>query len=95
MPESHAPDLVLRLSLPPARDFSSVATEAAAKIVELLGHGPANARAAGERLEALVAEVASGESRDDITFEFHHRGVELHMEVHCAGRSKRASHALV
>jgi hypothetical protein len=96
MPEPHAPDLVLRLSLPSAREFSSVATEAAVKIVELLGHGAADARAAGARLEALIAEVASEENEGtgDITFEFHHRGAELHIEVRCAGRSSRASHTL-
>jgi hypothetical protein len=96
MSESHAPDLVLRLSLPSARDFSAVAAEAAVKIVELLGHGAANARAAGERVEALVAEVASEEDagRGDLTFEFHHRGAELHIEVRCAGRSSHASHTL-
>ena len=96
MHESHAPDLMLRLSLPTAGDFAGIAPEAAVKIAELLGHTGADARAAGETIEALVADVAppSGPDGGDITFEFHQSHGELRIEAHCAGRSSQARHPL-
>ena len=96
MHESHVPDLVLRLSLPTAGDFAGVAPEAAVKIAELLGHTGADARAAGETIEALAADVAPPSDPDagDITFEFHQSHGELRIEAHCAGRSSQARHPL-
>lgn len=95
MHESHAPDLVLRLSLPVARDFAGVAAEAAIKIAELLGHPAAEARSAGETIAALVADVApDGAAPADITFEFHQSHGELRIDARCQGRSARARHPL-
>jgi len=95
MHESHAPDLLLRLSLPVAREFAGVASEAATKIAELLGHAAGDARSAGETIEALVAEVAPrGGAAADITFEFHQSHGELRIDAHCEGRSSRARHPL-
>jgi hypothetical protein len=96
MHEPHAPGLVLRLSLPIAGEFAGIAPEAAVKIAELLGRSGAEARAAGETIEALVADVApaSGASADDITFEFHQSDGELRIEARCAGRSSQARHPL-
>jgi hypothetical protein len=94
MSEPHAPDLVLRLSLPAARDFAAVAAEAAAKICEALGHAPAEARAAADTVAGLVADVAPDGAGEDITFEFHQRDGELRIEARCAGRSSRARHPL-
>jgi hypothetical protein len=100
MHESHAPGLVLRLSLPTAGDFAGVAPEAAVKIAELLGHTGADARAAGETIEALVADItpavsaSGGAAAGDITFEFHQSHGELRIEAHCAGRSSQARHPL-
>jgi len=92
MHESHAPDLVLRLSLPSAGDFARIAPEAAVKIAELLGQTRDDARAAAETTEALIADVAP--AAGDITFEFHQSYGELRIEVHCAGRSSQARHPL-
>jgi hypothetical protein len=96
MHESHAPDLVLRLSLPTTGDFAGIAPAAAVKIAELLGHTVADARAAGETVEALVVDVTppSGPDADDITFEFRQSHGELRIEAHCAGRSSQARHPL-
>jgi len=100
MSESHAPGLLLRLSLPIAGDFAGVAPEAAAKVAELLGRSGAEARAAAETIEALVADVAphartsGGTAAADITFEFHQSDGELRIEAHCAGRSSQARHPL-
>jgi hypothetical protein len=95
MHESHAPDLLLRLSLPVARDFAGVAAEAAIKIAELLGHSADEARSAGETIEALVAEVApDGGTPADITIEFHQSHGELRIDARCQGRSSRARHPL-
>jgi hypothetical protein len=95
MHESHAPDLVLRLSLPVARDFAGVAVEAATRIAELLGHSADDARAAGETVEALAADVAPGGGAPaDITFEFHQSHGELLIDARCEGRSSRARHPL-
>ena len=44
MTEPHAPDLLLRLSLPSARDFASVAPEVVTKISEALGRGGISAK---------------------------------------------------
>jgi hypothetical protein len=95
MHESHAPDLLLRLSLPVARDFAGVASEAAAKIAELLGHSADDARSAGETIASLVAEVApAGGAPADIVFEFHQSHGELRIDARCEGRSSRARHPL-
>ena len=94
MSEPHASDLLLRLSLPSARDFSSVAPEVAGKIADSLGRGPDEARAAVTTLESLVAEVAPDEGAGEITFEFHYANGELRMEARCAGRASRARHPL-
>ena len=95
MHESHAPDLLLRLSLPVARDFAAVAAAAAIKIAELLGHSADDARAAGDTIESLVAEVApEGGTPADITFEFHQSHGELRIDARCQGRSSRAHHPL-
>lgn len=95
MHESHAPDLVLRLSLPVARDFAGVAPEAAVKIAELLGHSAADARSAGDTIEALAADVAPrGGAAVEITFEFHQSHGELRIDARCEGRSSRARHPL-
>ena len=95
MHESHAPDLLLRLSLPVARDFAGVATEAATKVAELLGHSSVDARAAGETIASLAADVApEGSAPADITFEFHQSHGELRIEARCEGRSSGARHPL-
>ena len=97
MHESHAPDLVMRLSLPAAGEFAGIAPEAAVKIAEQLGQSGADARAAGDAIAALVADVtaAVGSSAGaDITFEFHQSHGELRIEAHCAGRSSQARHPL-
>ncbi len=95
MHESHAPDLLLRLSLPVAREFAGVAPEAATKIAELLGHSAGDARSAGETIETLVAEVAPrGGAPADITFEFHQSHGELRIDARCGDRSSRARHPL-
>ena len=94
MSEPHAPDLLLRLSLPSARDFSPVAPEVVTKISELLGRGADEARAAGAALQALVAEVAPDEGAGEIIFEFHHANDELRIEARCAGRTSKARHPL-
>jgi hypothetical protein len=105
MHESHAPDLVLRLSLPTAGDFARIAPEAAVKIAELLGQTGADARAAAETIEALIADVApagaapatpsgGAAATGEITFEFHQSYGELRIEVHCAGRSSQGRHPL-
>ena len=95
MHESHAPDLVLRLSVPTAGDFARIAPEAAVKIVELLGQSGAGARAAAETIEALVADVAPADvPPTTLTIEFHQSFGELRIEAHCAGRSSQARHPL-
>ena len=94
MTEPHAPDLLLRLSLPSARDFSSVAPAVVTKISEALGRGGDEARAAAAALEALVAEVAPDENAGEIVLEFHHANDELRIEARCAGRTSKARHPL-
>ena len=86
--------MVLRLSLPAAREFAAVAAAAAVKIYELLGHSASDAKAAAAAVEELAAAVVADGAGEDITFEFHRRDGELRIEARCAGRTSQARHTL-
>jgi hypothetical protein len=90
--------MVLRLSMPFADAFQSVAADLAVKIAESLGRAAGDAAAAAESVRTLAADVApagsGGAAGDEITFEFHRIDDELRIEARCAGRSSEARHPL-
>ena len=90
---SGAPTMVLRLTVPTAGEFSSVAADLAVKIAEHLGQTEASAKATGEAIHDLVADVAPGADQD-VTFEFHRVDDTLHIAAECGGRSAEARHPL-
>jgi hypothetical protein len=99
-----APTMVLRLSVPAGGEFPKIAADLAARVAEHLGGSKSEAKATGESIHALVAEVAphradaaeraGQEDVPDITFEFHQIHGALRIEARCAGRSSEARHPL-
>jgi hypothetical protein len=90
-----APTMVLRLSVPADGELPTVAADVAVKIAEHLGRSPAEAKAATDTIQALMADVApNGRGGDDITFEFHRVDDQLRIEARCAGRTAQARHPL-
>jgi hypothetical protein len=56
----------------------------------------ADAKTAGETVQALVAKVApNGSGAAEITFEFHRVNDQLRIEARCAGRTSQAHHPLL
>jgi hypothetical protein len=89
------PTMVLRLSVPADREFSTVVADVAVKVAEQLG-STADAKTAGETVQALVAKVApNGSGAAEITFEFHRVNDQLRIEARCAGRTSQAHHPLL
>jgi hypothetical protein len=91
---SGAPTMVLRLTVPTAGEFSSVAADLAVKIAEHLGQTEASAKATGQAIHELVADVAPGGADQDVTFEFHRVDDTLRIAAECGGRSAEARHPL-
>ena len=90
-----APTMVLRLSVPADGEFPTVAADVAVKIAEHLGRSAADAKMAGESIQALMADVApAGRATGEITFEFHRVDEELRIEARCAGRTSQTRHPL-
>jgi hypothetical protein len=90
-----APTMVLRLSVPADGEFSTVAADLAVKIAEHLGRSAADAKMAGESVQALIADVTpAGRTGDVLTFEFHRVDDQLRIEARCAGRTAQARHPL-
>ena len=95
MPQSpgtpDAPTMVLRLSVPAADGFRTVAHDLAAKVAEYVGCSPADTAKATALVESLASAVAPADTPGTITFEFHQVGEELRIDAQCGGRSSNAS----
>jgi hypothetical protein len=89
-----APSLVLRLSVPASDGFRSFAGDLAVKVATYLGLPQSDAGSVATNIESLMATVAPQDDRTDMTFEFHQREGELHIEVRCGDRSSTARHTL-
>ena len=91
---SGVPTMVLRITFPASGEFSAVAADVAARIGESLGQPAAEAKATGEAIHDLVANVAPNGAGQDVTFEFHRVDDTLRIAAECAGRSAEARHPL-
>jgi hypothetical protein len=89
-----APSLVLRLSVPPSDGFRSFAADLAVKVATYLGLQQPDASAVAKTIESLMSTIDPKDDRTDMTFEFHQREGELHIEARCGERSSKARHPL-
>ena len=83
--------MVLRLSVPAADGFRTVAHDLAVKVAEYVGCSPSDIARTTAVIESLASAVASADTPGDITFEFHQVGEELRIDARSGSRSSNAS----